>query len=152
MTTTEKVLAMRERDPRRTATDMAAEFGVSRERISQILDKQGLPTRFNNAPRCIGCGKKVGRHGILRCRPCQHAFIRAHQPCSWCGEPATRLHSRIASNKSDAIFCNRSHRSKWLWGLTNSPIRIGLAKHYEKLRRGLTLLEAQEAVDTESGG
>ncbi len=50
MTTTERVIEARRRDPNRPATTMAEEFGVSRERVRQILQRAGLPTSVD-APR-----------------------------------------------------------------------------------------------------
>lgn len=119
MTTTKKVLAIRERDPQRRPIDIAAEIGASREQVGRILRKHGLPTRFNN---------------------------HVTQPCGWCGEPVTIPPSQLKASKSGLIFCNGSHRTKWRWKSGNGPP----LKYHERVRRGLALLEAQEAVDTQA--
>lgn len=41
----EMISQWRERDPHVTASEMAAAFGLSRERVRQILQALGLPTR-----------------------------------------------------------------------------------------------------------
>ena len=45
MTATEKILELRAEDPHLTATELAPLVGVSRQRVSQILQSEGMPTR-----------------------------------------------------------------------------------------------------------
>lgn len=44
-TATEQILELRAQDPHMTATALATAVGVSRQRVSQILKAQGLPTK-----------------------------------------------------------------------------------------------------------
>ncbi len=67
----EAVRLERERNPQAKAADMAKGLGKSREAIRQVLVELGLPTRFNVARLCIGCGKKLfWGNKTGRCRGC----------------------------------------------------------------------------------
>lgn len=48
--TAERVRAWRAHDPYITATEMASALGVSRQRIREILEAEGLPTRPPRRP------------------------------------------------------------------------------------------------------
>ena len=48
----QRVLDIRKKDPMRKAIDIAIELGISRERVSQLLNQLGLPTSLKS-PRQI---------------------------------------------------------------------------------------------------
>jgi len=56
------VVEIKLKNPKRKAADIARDVGVSRERIRQILKKNGLCTRLPRLTNiCINCGKPFPR-------------------------------------------------------------------------------------------
>lgn len=134
-TTVEKVLAIRQGDPRRKSVRIAETVGVSRQRVDQILNKHGLPTNFWAPDKyCIDCGKRVRRS--LRCRPCDDATHWTRTNCLYCG--AVNLTRNSVFKARRRYFCDHSHKSLWGW-LPGNPLAM---------RKGRTL--KRKPLDTES--
>lgn len=95
--------------PRGTLSRLAARYGRSRERLSQLAARAGYTA--GSAPQtargaatwpCSGnCGASLPRPG--RCPDCRRATV----PCAWCAAPVTRSASLIARRRAggSAIFC-----------------------------------------------
>ena len=65
----EKIKMFREIDPTRTATSMAKELNITRERVRQILNDLGLPTAFLKPQRICdneGCNNKLKGMMLLK--------------------------------------------------------------------------------------
>ncbi len=113
---------MRKVDPKRTATSMARELNISRERVRQILNDLGLPTAFLKEQRTCeneGCENKVNRHSSSKMcsRECFKEDRLGSFVCAYCGKTKEMAKSLIAIQKSRYItmYCNKSCRSKGYW-------------------------------------
>lgn len=117
-TTTEKVLAIRQRHPNRKATDIAHEVGKSRERVRQILKQHGLPTKIATPPnRCVRCGVEI-RQGILRCTTCkreEQELRLVRTTCAYCGHGPLTMRKDHFRRYGGRHFCDRSHHLLFGW-------------------------------------
>lgn len=116
MSSEERVKILREQDPHMSATRMAAETGVSRQRVSQILIELGLPTTFKKETFCI-CGKK--NPGVQKyCKACFSKTRLIDLMCEICQKTfqrSAKMHIRRTNNiKRDTltkysgnVFCSR---------------------------------------------
>jgi hypothetical protein len=109
------VRSLREANPRIRARDMSVKLGVSRQRIGQILKKQGLQT--DSPPvepnRCLNCHAVIS-YRAKRCIPCFHAKHQVGTICAFCHSALTvqkALYRRFGGQN----FCNYSHKMKWGW-------------------------------------
>lgn len=96
----EAVLAAVRANPCRPYTDIAAEIGLTKQRVHQIVVKAGLPTPGmgpRRVPRraCLHCGEPLG---LRPKRPlhmrCSRTYNTIEVECSRCG----RLHRRYKSD------------------------------------------------------
>ena len=81
------VIETRIKNPCATLDEVGVKFGVTRERIRQILKKHGEPTmHFIQTYLCIQCGKDMGNKKKLFCDPeCYHKYTHMKIACVWCG-------------------------------------------------------------------
>jgi hypothetical protein len=85
------IVAMRRADPYLTLQAIATEFGVSRERIRQILSAEGVTTtavvRYKYI--CNGCGKPTSRAHRAAAEPmhkgCRYRYNTVNVSCAQCG-------------------------------------------------------------------
>lgn len=145
LSTAERIRLILEENPNQTLQAVAEQVGVSRERVRQIQDANGLyrPKRYKTSPRerCAKCDKELSADSSTRarrvkravvCRDCRRAE-RITMPCVWCGADVTRP-TYLARNKQ--AFCNRIHFGKWAG--TNYGIQLrpdDLAKARKVSRR-----------------
>ena len=92
-----QVLALRLGNPQLKTAEIASQIGVSRERVHQILKKEGLPTNlFSGPPHCRSCGKTLSyvirKSGLcLSCLKAQrHSQVYKIFICEICGRPFER--------------------------------------------------------------
>lgn len=118
----EKIKAMRKIENKRTATSMAKELNLSRERVRQILKDLDLPTTFlKEQLTCENeeCKNKIDRHSSSK--TCSRDCFRAHRLgsfiCDYCGETKSMAKSLIAIQKSRYLnmYCTRSCRGLGYW-------------------------------------
>lgn len=119
---TEKIKSFREVDPNRTATSMAKELNITRERVRQILNDLGLPTAFLKPQRICdndGCNNKINRNDAAK--TCSRECFKAHRIgsfiCAYCGKSITTAKYLIKLQKSryKNMHCTHSCASKAYW-------------------------------------
>ena len=124
-------------------TDLAAEFGVSRQRVQQIAKNIGVSgTKGSRNARpvhiCASCGEPMSR-GVksLMCRACKWITVS----CDGCGVDIQRLASDLVrqvgqikdtpyggATYTGRSFCTKSCFGSWAarnygWGTANNPSR-----------------------------
>ena len=121
----QKVFEIRQEHPNKSATEIAIEVGISRERVRQILTKLGLPTKVRNPyiPRhCRDCGRILSKttKGVL-CFACFNLQRRketlAELTCFQCRKTFYRskaLHNIKKEKGYKHTFCNRKCLGRWL--------------------------------------
>ena len=83
------VVLLRRTFPDWPASKIAAVVGVSRERVRQILEREGLRTTrvsYRQTTLCKTCGKEISR-GAVYCRLCEDATHRVLVTCFEDGMP-----------------------------------------------------------------
>lgn len=95
-------------------TQLAAEFGVSKQRVSQVAKKLGLTSRKFEAQItnrvCGNCGQPLQKHKQL-CHDCLYVTLA----CDICGRLFERLRSvAVARNERfKGVYC--SHECYGVW-------------------------------------
>ena len=123
------IIALRDKDPEISASEMSRILGRSRERIRQLLIVLDLPTNTRlgkEARLCKQChseiviGKKSKK--MFCSRECFSNSLRTLIPCSRCGELLIKriAHLEYYINKGYRhFFCNRECFGSWAgnqWG------------------------------------
>lgn len=129
--------------PPNTWTELAAKYGVTRERVRQIAVRYGMKINRALGAKPIyvcPCGAQVSREGIL-CRECRWVTL----PCGACGGPVRRLARSLAypsrtetrvrgvagtAAYSGRVFCNRQCFGRWV------GINAGFHAHPENANLG----------------
>lgn len=94
ISTRDKIIDLRKKDPSIPAAEMARQLEVSRQAIGDHLKRLGLPTSFYVPPTCEGCGIKV-RYGANQCTDCRKEELRVTVSCGTCGVNKEILKSEI---------------------------------------------------------
>ena len=127
----EKVIHLRNSYPERTMTSIAEEIGVSRQRVHQILLKEGLPTkRVRELPigYCQICEKpfsEIKYQYPKAHRECRLAANRVTVRCNYCGAPKVitlGLYERAINGYTNKqgikykgdFYCSKQHQGHWL--------------------------------------
>lgn len=82
-------------NPHVTLQAFADIFGLTRERVRQLMSKAGISTgqlglQKATLPRCMNCRAPMPSHNIGgRCQPCRIISNQRHFTCGWCGAPFT---------------------------------------------------------------
>jgi transcription elongation factor Elf1 len=109
--------------------------GISRQRVFQILQEEGLPTKHLVKPvnkdqySCLVCGK-IGLN-IFCSNECQKQYRQIPIVCTRCGKLFFRdVHQLLANYRdhSDTIFCSRNCQSRWIgahYGFKSHPNHSG---------------------------
>lgn len=120
-----KVAEIRRINPSRHGVDIARDLNVSRQRVHQVLQELGLPTRIwieHPARYCETCGKQlsVGTKGNL----CLKCFGEAKKvppvelTCPQCNKTFYRTGAYVRRSKKrnqKNFFCGTSCEISWLW-------------------------------------
>ncbi len=124
-----------------TITELAAEFGVTRQRVSQIVIKLGKSGTTRTPKKvCASCGKRMTQEAkAIICRECGWIDVA----CSSCGKlvrrSATMLASRVgvtniikgeAATYTGQTFCNRTCFGKMMGKKNLRPIQHGTRHAY----------------------
>jgi|TARA_Y100000310_G_scaffold162986_1_gene162918 hypothetical protein len=109
----EMVLRLRTINPEMKASHIAKEIGVTRERVRQILNMLGLPTRVGLLPveYCLQCGKPRNRNRLFCSRACAWESKYIYLKCMGCGNDFKRrekLHAHNLRKGSSYVFCSKS--------------------------------------------
>lgn len=120
------IVKMREKFPCYTLQRIGDEFGVTRERIRQILSSEGRETKSLQRltpRRCQRCGAKISTNR-LHCKKCQYELHHVQLECGYCGKLFWRRVSEVLhysfidgleiKNARQHYFCNRSCFGKWV--------------------------------------
>jgi len=116
MATKDRVIDMRQKYPDMYPSEIARRTGFTRQYISLILKKAGLPSShpFKGRHTCKDCGKPLdwnGRRGEKRCRQCFKVSKKVYLTCTACGSDFSILKSdysqRSAKRKIEGWFCCR---------------------------------------------
>ncbi len=115
------LIGLRKTQPCATLRELAAQTGVSRQRVHQLLAREGQPTRHQHQYKhlCAVCGKRLTRTPTTgRCRRCQKAYNRADIPCAECGKLVSRRLAQIVNNARcgghGRVFCDRVCFGRWI--------------------------------------
>ena len=109
--------------------------GISRQRVFQILQEEGLPTKhlvrqkIKHKYSCLICGK-ISTYKFCS-DECQKQWQQIPIVCTRCGSLFFRDIHRLLANyrdHSDTIFCSRNCQSKWIgeyYGFKSYPNHSG---------------------------
>lgn len=121
-----EVLKILGEDPEVPYSIVADMVGVTRERVRQIAQRNGFPSRIGKLkPKiCPVCGATFYLRNIYCSPVCRHRAIRRRivVSCNQCGKPIERTPGKMRS-KSGNYFCNRKCFGKWLWEKSSSTKR-----------------------------
>ena len=106
-------------------------IGISRQRVFQILQEEGLPTKHLVKPvnkdqySCLVCGK-ISTHKFCS-DECQKKWQQIPVVCTRCGKLFFRNVHRFLANYRDhssTLFCSRNCQSRWIgehYGFKSDP-------------------------------
>jgi len=120
----DKLAKMRWMNPCATLQEISEHFGVSRERIRQVLNELELPTRHYTETKmvsCLQCGSPIKEGKEFCGRNCQNAYNTILITCSQCGQLMERkacqtllTESKIKNGYKGNFFCSKRCRGFWL--------------------------------------
>ena len=116
------ILRMRRSNPCVTLQVIGDEFGVTRERVRQILLEEGKPTvAYRQTYLCTQCGKDVGVVPKLFCSPkCRHEYGHIKIACTYCGQlkeynvKQLVWYIKHGRHGTDFFFCSKRCQGRWL--------------------------------------
>ena len=134
MTTRDRILAIRERNPTATGVEMAREIGLSRQRIQQVLVKLGLPTEFPKYNPCKMCDTQVPlypqglRFCSQECKTRDFESRRTSFNCEQCGKEFKILTSAVKARRKLGLYkpgrwCSHKCGGAWL------GVNVGFPAH-----------------------
>lgn len=117
---TQDIVSMRIKNPCATLKQIGDKFGITRERVRQILNKNKLDTHHLCYPkhRCNNCGKPTN-HKLFCSKKCKLEFSKATLICDQCGITFERrvynMKGNIIRNHSKNTFCSRRCLGLWMF-------------------------------------
>ena len=128
-TLNQDIARLRRRNPCWTLDRLGQDFGVTGERVRQILVAQRAPTAMRQRP-CAQCHQQVNsesafyKAGVKLCRPCYAAIAKqCHEAvwgtfiCETCEKVFTRRVSSVANNLRGQgkghVYCSRQCFGQW---------------------------------------
>jgi ribosomal protein S27AE len=113
------IAKMRKKFPCYTLQQIGNEFGISRERVRQVLNLMGEETknlRMITPDQCQRCGEIVAKQRIY-CGKCQHELHNVQLVCDQCGKMFWRRVSQVLTYPKRGIynhhFCDRDCFNQW---------------------------------------
>jgi len=109
------------REANRCATlqQIGDKYGVTKERVRQILSREQLPTRAiieRKIVYCLHCGKETPNLKFCS-HECQQAYHSVEAVCSQCGRMfslrQSELIARTKHNTTGLLFCSKQCYGKW---------------------------------------
>ena len=118
----QEVIRTRQENSGASLVEIGGRFGISRERVRQILKQAGMPTRAYYPPRpsysCNYCGKEI-KKGLHCNRQCRHNACNVKIACCECGNlkeyNTRRLIRGIAHglHSTELFFCTKKCQGAW---------------------------------------
>jgi len=124
------VIRARRNNPCATQLQIANRYGITRERVRQILKEAEKPTAaYKQIYLCPSCGKELPSEKQLRARQgkvtfcnkqCRYDYGHIKVACDYCGNlKEYRVgelisHIRTGNTKHNHFFCSRVCQGKWL--------------------------------------
>jgi hypothetical protein len=137
MTRNQKIAAFKEANPCITLAEIGQHYGISRERVRQIIKKEtGKGYRRITKPRplCLNCGQPCNDLGYKYCsKECARETHRVTLECYTCGKLFTRRQSHVMRTATSPAYINkRFYCSKkcfgvqfgleYGWGTRHTPV------------------------------
>ena len=131
LNTREQVRELRMSNLYMSMSAIARLIGISRQRVFQILQEEGLPTKHLVKPvnkdqySCLVCGK-ISTNKFCS-NECQKQYRQIPIVCTRCGKLFFRdVHQFLANYRdhSDIVFCSRNCQSRWIgahYGFKSHP-------------------------------
>ena len=118
-----EIIKMKIDSPERTLESIGDEVGVSRERVRQVLSKEGIKTS-KDVPTCADCGV-VLHPSVVKpytnpktnqryCKNCRHSMLYGTYKCDTCGKEVKRKKSQIRNRQQRHVFCDRTCLGKYV--------------------------------------
>lgn len=140
------IVRARRNNPCATLQELGNRFGVTRERVRQVLLQEGKPTSaYRQTYLCNQCGKDMGVKARWRkffcSERCYHDYTHIQVACSYCGELNEYSISLLVwrlkhgQHSSDLFFCSKCCHGKWLaekHGFSAYPEHIPSGASYRK--------------------
>ncbi len=140
--TRDLVTAERIKNSCATLREIGDKFGISRERVRQILAEENLPTvSLRKRFLCNYCGKVIRKQNKLFCNTkCFHEYTQVTLTCDYCGESFNRGMARVRGilrptftrqkGHSVMFFCNNICKGKY------AGANYGFMAHPENAGKG----------------
>lgn len=118
--------------------DLARKYGISRQRVHQIVLRSGKPLPAEVTHECLNCGRTIMGQGKLYCN--QSCWQQRHHPhltgrCPICGIPITRYATYCSAHKGYHTKTEREAKQNeaatlYLSGMTYEQIadRMGCSR------------------------
>ena len=118
-----QIVQMKTDNPNMTLERIGREVGVSRERVRQVLSKEGIKTSKDN-PTCADCGV-ILRPSVIKpytdpktnkryCKSCRNNMVYGIYECHTCGKEVKRRKKQIRKSKQKHVFCDKTCLGKYL--------------------------------------
>lgn len=126
LTNRERILELRREDPQLAAVRIAEMLSISRERVRQILEGEGLPTAFyKDYGICTICGEVKPGPQQYCSKKCSYEAHRVRFNCALCGESKQLLRSQYNAQVRrgyERMYCSRlcRNRGKWVFKSNNA--------------------------------
>jgi len=124
-----EIATLKSTNPCLTLQQIGNKFGITRERVRQILVKERTSTRRPNYGQyskiCPMCKKSQIRGKTILCRSCYHHMHTVPLSCELCGTIVYRKQSEVIRDFAKAnyqhIWCSKQCQGKWFganfgWG------------------------------------
>ncbi len=111
--TKSKVISLRSTNPYMKMSDIGRAVGVSKQRVYQILRKQGLPTKrsVELKYKCLVCGHSSSNKFCSKI--CKAKWQKIPIVCTNCGKLFFRDKERLLQHHREALFCCRKCFGIW---------------------------------------
>ena len=121
MTRDSTLIALRQANPCLTLQAVGDKYGITKERVRQVLKGAGQPTRRYYPSKevlCLNCGQATKRERYCSDK-CWHEYTHPLMECSYCGTLFRRNAKQIISqlsygHKKTHLFCSKRCQGKWL--------------------------------------
>lgn len=117
-----QILEIKKQNPAMTLESIGIQVGVSRQRVHQILLKEGILTH-KDPPTCDGCGivlhpsvkrPYIHPNGNRYCVSCREQMVYGIYTCADCGSEVRRRRKSVLRTKPKLIFCDNKCQGHYL--------------------------------------